>query len=146
MAARPSLCANIPHAGSMCLLHQVLDWDMESIRCTAVSHLDPDNPLRRDGRLAAVHAVEYASQACALHGALTAAQAPAVALRSLLATARNVELMVTDLAVLSAPLEIAARRELGAPTGAIYRFTVTSAGLVVAAGRLTVLALVGEGR
>ena len=38
----------------------------------ARTHLDPNNPLRRAGRLAALCGVEYALQAAALHGALLA--------------------------------------------------------------------------
>lgn len=145
MDAQLSPCAIIPHSGSMCLLHQVVQWDSESIRCTAISHRDPDNPLRSADRLASVHAVEYACQACALHGALTAAE-PAAAARSLLAAIGDVDLAVSDLAALPDSLEVFARRELGTSSGAIYRFEVASGGRAVASGRLTVLAALGEGR
>ncbi|PYK43074.1 MAG: 3-hydroxylacyl-ACP dehydratase, partial [Verrucomicrobia bacterium] len=33
----------IPHAGSMCLLDSVLDWDDESIVCITNTHRDPTN-------------------------------------------------------------------------------------------------------
>jgi predicted hotdog family 3-hydroxylacyl-ACP dehydratase len=68
--ARPEIAALVPHAGAMCLLDRVLSWDAESILCAARSHLDPANPLRRGGRLAALCGLEYALQAAALHGAL----------------------------------------------------------------------------
>ena len=60
----------IPHAGAMVLLDAVVRWDAGSITCTARTHLDPRNPLRRHGRLAATCGLEYALQAAALHGAL----------------------------------------------------------------------------
>src|SRR5881398_1435622 len=62
----------IPHAGTMCLLDSVLGWDDESIVCTTNTHRDEANPLRRDGRLSALHALEYAAQAAAIHGGLRA--------------------------------------------------------------------------
>lgn len=52
------------------MLEGVLGWDAGSIRCSARSHLDQGNPLRRGGRLGAVCGVEYALQAAAVHGAL----------------------------------------------------------------------------
>ena len=67
-----SIAALIPHAGAMCLLESVIAWSDEAIACRAVSHLSPENPLRRQGRLSAVCGVEYALQAAALHGALRA--------------------------------------------------------------------------
>jgi predicted hotdog family 3-hydroxylacyl-ACP dehydratase len=68
---RRAIMALIPHQGAMCLLDGARRWSGAEIDCRAVSHLDPANPLRRDGRLAAVCGVEYGMQAAALHGALT---------------------------------------------------------------------------
>ncbi len=65
-----AIAARIPHAGSMCLLHEVVAWDAGSIDCIARTHRDPANPLRSRNQLATVHGVEYAAQAMALHGAL----------------------------------------------------------------------------
>lgn len=62
----------VPHAGNMCLLERVVACDAASIRCETRSHLDQSNPLRRNGQLASICAIEYAAQAMALHGALTA--------------------------------------------------------------------------
>jgi predicted hotdog family 3-hydroxylacyl-ACP dehydratase len=66
------IAALIPHAGAMVLLDHVAAWDAAAIRCGSRSHLDAGNPLRRDGRLAAICGVEYGLQAAALHGALLA--------------------------------------------------------------------------
>ncbi len=63
----------------MVLLDAVVRWDGARVVCRSRSHLDPANPLRRDGRLSAVCGAEYGMQAAALHGAMLAggvAQAP----------------------------------------------------------------------
>jgi predicted hotdog family 3-hydroxylacyl-ACP dehydratase len=147
MGTTPVPCDLIPHAGSMCLLHELISWDATGICCTALSHLDLGNPLRIDGRLAPIHAVEYASQACALHGALagggTAAGAGAMgrgkAARSLLAAVNQIELGPLFLDAIHGPLSINAWRELASRGGAIYRFAVEGDGRTLARGRLTVL-------
>ncbi len=60
----------IPHAGSMCLLESVVQWDQESILCRARSQLETDNPLRVDGGVPIEAGIEYAAQAMAVHGGL----------------------------------------------------------------------------
>ena len=132
----------------MCLLHELIWWDATGIRCTAMSHLDLANPLRIDGRLAPIHAVEYASQACALHGILvgggveagTESGGSGTAARSLLAAVSQIELAPFYLDVIYGPLMISAWRELASRGGAIYRFAVEGEGRTLARGRLTVLA------
>jgi predicted hotdog family 3-hydroxylacyl-ACP dehydratase len=66
------LASMLPHAGAMVLLDGIEAWGADWIACRSRSHLDPANPLRRDGALATVCGVEYALQAAALHGALRA--------------------------------------------------------------------------
>ena len=61
----------------MCLLDRVETWSATDIVCRARSHLDPDNPLRRNGRLASLCGIEYGLQAAAAHGALAAPPAAA---------------------------------------------------------------------
>lgn len=70
MLDHAGIAARLPHAGRMCLLDRVLDWDARSIRCSAVSHRDADNPLRDAAGLATLAGIEYAAQAAAVHGAL----------------------------------------------------------------------------
>src|SRR6201982_2339720 len=62
----------IPHSDLMCLLDEVVEWDDQSIACASNTHRDPATPLRRQGRLSAVHAFEYGAQAAAIHGGLRA--------------------------------------------------------------------------
>jgi predicted hotdog family 3-hydroxylacyl-ACP dehydratase len=71
--------ALIPHSDLMCLLDEVFQWDDRSIVCGSNTHRDPANPLRRHGRLSAVHAFEYGAQAAAIHGGLRARAAGTVA-------------------------------------------------------------------
>jgi len=69
----------IPHSGLMCLLDEVTQWDDRSIVSITNTHRDPANPLRRQGRLSAVHAFEYGAQAAAVHGGLRAHAAGMIA-------------------------------------------------------------------
>ena len=58
--ARPHLHPSlIPHGGAMSLLDEVASWTGDAIQCRTRSHLAPDNPLRRSGRLACICGVEY---------------------------------------------------------------------------------------
>jgi predicted hotdog family 3-hydroxylacyl-ACP dehydratase len=63
----PSL---LPHAGNALMIERVVRWDAREIQVATTRHRAADNPLRRDGRLAAVHLAEFAAQAMALHGGL----------------------------------------------------------------------------
>ena len=66
------IAACIPHSGSMSLLGGVRSADAQQLQAVASSHRLPKNPLARNGRLGAACGVEYAAQAMALHGGLTA--------------------------------------------------------------------------
>src|SRR5437588_549812 len=87
----------IPHAGTMCLLDSVLDWDDEFIVCSTNTHRYEANPLRRDGRLSGLHALEYGAQAAAIHGGLRARAAGATAPPCYLAALRDVHLHIARL-------------------------------------------------
>src|SRR5213592_941109 len=87
----------ISHSGLMCLLDEVRQWDDRSIVCITNTHRDPANPLRRDGRLSALHAFEYGAQAAAVHGGLRARSAGATAPLCYLAALRDAHLQVKRL-------------------------------------------------
>lgn len=133
------LCALLPHAAPMCLLDELVSWDQGSVVCTAGSHRDTHHPLRRHGRLAAIHAVEYACQAAALHAALAPRAGRHAGARSLLAAVKEVALGQDFLDQLQAPLRISGWRELALGPSAIYRFLIEAGDLHVAGGRLTVV-------
>lgn len=138
----------IPHAGTMCLLATAEQCDDETILCTATSHRDARNPLRRGDGLYAVCALEYAAQAMALHGALTAPGSTRGALTApdarrsrggLLAVARDLVLHRERLDDCGELLTIEARRVMGEANRVIYEFRVADAGKPVAQGRAAVV-------
>ncbi|MGM0593512.1 MAG: hypothetical protein ACQETD_03155 [Pseudomonadota bacterium] len=135
-----ALCALIPHDGAMCLLEQVLAWDAQHIVCQARSHMDTANPLRGDGGLAALHGIEYAAQATAVHGGLLAQQRGERNPPGFLAAVRGVTLHCERLDGVAAPLRIEATELMRSGASFIYEFEVTAAGQRLLEGRLTVMA------
>lgn len=129
----------IPHSGTMCLLDTLDDWDLDGIRCRALSHRDALNPLRTASGLLAPCAIEYAAQAMALHGALIGAEAGTAASPGYLASARQVQLHRLRLDDLPEALHIEATRQAGDARQILYRFTVSHEGAPVAEGRATVV-------
>lgn len=121
MLDKAALAALIPHAGSMCLLEHVEEWTAEWIRCSSSTHRSPDNPLRKRDQLAALHLVEYAAQAMAVHGALLAQGGPQAGMLGVL---RDIRLHIERIDVLDAPLIVTATRKLARPDGLIYDFAV----------------------
>jgi predicted hotdog family 3-hydroxylacyl-ACP dehydratase len=155
MLTRRQILALIPHQGTMCLLDDVTAWTVADITCGTSSHLAPDNPLRRNGRLGAICGIEYGLQAAALHGALVqgagrpgegvaagdgAADVPAPPEPGFLAALRDVTLHVERLDDQRfGVLRVTAQSELQAASGAIYRFVVASeAGEPLVEGRGTI--------
>lgn len=136
---REGIAALIPHGGRMCLLASLEAWDASTLRCSATSHTEPDNPLRSASGLLAGAAIEYAAQAAALHGGLLAQAAGTVAAPGYLASARNVRLHRMRLDDLPGPLSVEAERQAGDAQQLIYAFTVSHAGRPVADGRLAVV-------
>ncbi|MEO6023438.1 MAG: hydroxymyristoyl-ACP dehydratase [Burkholderiales bacterium] len=128
----------IPHAGAMCLLDSVVEWSADSIRCRAVSHRDADNPLRRQGRLYAISGVEYASQAMAVHGALSGAVAGRPR-AGYLASLRDVVCHRPWLDDGDEALLISAERLMGDESRVMYAFSVALGDTEIIAGRATVV-------
>jgi predicted hotdog family 3-hydroxylacyl-ACP dehydratase len=136
---RDWIAQRIPHAGAMCLLDRVLDWDAERLRCLAASHLSPGNPLRSGGRLSAVCGIEYAAQAAAVHGALRAAGGGEAPRGGFLASVRNVEFNARRLDTLDGGLIVEVERLSGDGNDALYRFRLLTAdGQALLNGRLAV--------
>ena len=129
----------IPHSGLMCLLDRVTEWDDRSIVCISNTHRDPANPLRRDGRLSAVHAFEYAAQAAAVHGGLRARSAGATAPPGYLAALRDAHLHVMRLDDVASPLQICAYRLFGEAANTVYECRVSAGDILLADGRLTIM-------
>jgi predicted hotdog family 3-hydroxylacyl-ACP dehydratase len=134
---RADIARLIPHSGTMCLLDGVSAWDDTSIRCTAVSHRDPDNPLREAGRLAAVCGVEYAAQAMAVHGGLASGgKRPAA---GYLASVRDLTCNAGRLDDVAEDLIIEAEKLMGEGSSVIYGFTVRAGTRELLSGRAAVV-------
>jgi predicted hotdog family 3-hydroxylacyl-ACP dehydratase len=129
----------IPHSGLMCLLDRINEWDDRSIVCISSTHHDPANPLRRDGRLSAVHAFEYAAQAAAAHGGLRARAAGVAASLGYLAALRDARLHVMRLDDVASPLQICAYRLFGETANTVYECRVSAGNILLADGRITIM-------
>ena len=129
----------IPQSGTMCLLDGVVRWNDESIVCITNTHRDAKNPLRRDGQLSAVHALEYGAQAAAIHGGLRARAGGATAPSCYLAALRDAHLHISRLDELQSPLEVDAQRLFGDAGNTIYQCAISAEGIPVADGRVTIM-------
>lgn len=125
----------------MCLLDVVSAWDDSHIHASAVSHRDPDNPLRSDGILRAVHLCEYGAQAMAIHGGLLAQRAGYTAAPGMLVSLREVKLHVARIDDLPGNLEVHAERLLDGGASWQYGFLIEHAGRALAQGRAAIVQL-----
>ncbi len=123
----------------MCLLDHVVSWDEAGIACRARSHRAAGNPLRANGRLGAACGIEYAAQAMALHGALTAAPGGARARVGYLVSVRNTRLWAARLDDIAADMEITATCETSGGNSVLYTFIVAAEGRTLLEGRATVV-------
>ena len=137
--SRAELEALIPHAGGMCLLESVITWDESQIHCQSETHRKLDNPLRRDGRLAALHLAEYGAQAMAVHGGLLARELGTQAAPGFLASLRNLQLHVDFIDDLARPLDVRATQLMAAESGWTYQFEIEHDGSLLASGRAMVM-------
>jgi predicted hotdog family 3-hydroxylacyl-ACP dehydratase len=122
----------------MCLLDAVLSWDADRITCVASSHRAPHHPMAQDGRLDALCGIEYAAQAMAVHGGLTAASLKPPK-GGYLASVRDVACHVERLDDLVGDLTIVADRLLGESRQVIYRFELCCVGKPILCGRAAVV-------
>ena len=133
------IAARVPHGGAMCLLDRLRSWTAEAIECSATSHRDPAHPLRAGGMLPAPVAIEYASQAMALHGTLSAAPGSAPT-PGFLASVRAVRLRVPRLDDVAGDLRVSATKLAGDTSQALYAFSLhDGTGRLLVDGRATVI-------
>jgi predicted hotdog family 3-hydroxylacyl-ACP dehydratase len=133
------ITARVPHSGTMCLLHALHESSDTHVLCSTTSHHATDNPLRSASGLLACHAIEYAAQAMALHGAMTAA-ADAPPQGGRLASVRGVKLHTQKLDTIEGRLFVHAERLVGDAGQAMYQFTLRDEQQnTLAQGRATVL-------
>ena len=129
----------IPHAGTMCLLDEVVDWDATRLHARSDSHRRADNPLRADGTLHAVNLCEYAAQAMAVHGGLREREAGAAARPGFLVALRDVALRVGRIDELPGKLQVHVECLLAMADSLHYAFRVEHRGNVLATGRAAVM-------
>lgn len=121
----------------MCLLEAIVSFDDKDVVCSTTTHRSTANPLRSEGRLAALHLAEYGAQAMAVHGAL---QDAALASRGgMLVAIRNLSLAVERLDDLEGELRIHATRLVANPSGLIYAFRAVAGEREIGAGRVSVM-------
>ena len=129
----------IPHQGMMCLLDQVICWDKTTIHCTSQSHCSPMNPLRKNNKLSAIHAIEYGAQAMAVHGALIAKSKGEVMSPGYLAAIRNVEIKCKFLDNINHQIEVYATQILSQGGNFVYQFEVKNDSVSLATGKITII-------
>ena len=135
MLNRAEIERRVPHAGAMCLLDSVRQWDAASIVCEAAAP-NGKHPLRRDAQVPAIAAVEYAAQAAAVHGALLdTAETPRA---GMLAKLSDVELHAATLDAAGGALTVRAELLSRVANGCMYSFEVSDQRACVARGRLLV--------
>lgn len=133
------IAAHIPHQGSMCLLEEVLSWDLQRIACRSLCHRAVDNPLRAHGRLGAACAIEFAAQAVAVHGALLQCPPATGTGFGMLTSARRVEFAIARLDDLPHELLVSAQRLHSDAVSALYSFALHDGERLLAQGRLSLL-------
>ena len=110
----------VPHAGSMLLIDEVLNYSQETIVTRCVSHQNPDHPLRLNGKLSALHLIEYGAQTMAVHCGLLSGQAHS----GFLAAVRAAHFYVEELEAVQNALIIHATAEAQLEKGAVYHFFI----------------------
>jgi predicted hotdog family 3-hydroxylacyl-ACP dehydratase len=143
--AGADIASLIPHQGAMRLLDAVVEWNAERIVCVSERHRNPDNPLRTDGRLSSLAAIEFAAQAMAIHQRLTGETAAAAPSIGMLLSVRQCTLGRDRLDDCAAELTVEATLIAAGAGGSSYGFAVRCGDVTLAAGRASV-ALVTEGR
>lgn len=122
----------------MCLIDAVQFWDSSSIVCTTAQHRSRANPLAQDGRLSTVHAIEFAAQAMAIHGALVVP--PSAKPRAgLLLSVRDCRFHCVRLDQAAGDLDVKAHRLAGNAIMLMYGFALSAGAQCLAEGRLSVL-------
>jgi len=140
----------------MCLLERVLDYNERAIRCETLSHLNPANPLRRNGHLSGICGIEYAAQAMALHRALNRsddvdprvrasgtdtvrASAPETNRHGYLVSVRETRCDTRYLDTIDTALDVRAEYVFGDASRMVYTFVVATGETQLVSGRAAVM-------
>jgi predicted hotdog family 3-hydroxylacyl-ACP dehydratase len=123
----------------MCLLEKIISWDAKQVICSTQSHQLKNNPLRSEGELNAIHAIEYGAQAVAVHGGLLAFERGEAIKPGYLAAVRQVKLHQSRLDSITSPLTVEAIQMLCNGGNLVYSFSISADNQAVADGRVTVM-------
>lgn len=127
----------IPHAGDMVLLDHIVSCQADSLHARTASHLEAGNPLRHWQKLPISAGIEYAAQAAAVHGALTAQ--PSGANRpGFLALVKETRWYVDRLDDITFELDIRVTQLSVQPASVMYSFQVSAEENTLLTGRLAV--------
>ena len=136
--------AIIPHAGSMCVLDEVLEWNENSVLCQTRSHLLSDNPLRCKAGLSAIQGIEYGMQSMAVHGGLLARQKNETAPPGFAAALRDIRLNTEWLHDIDAALLVSAKALVIDAGSYIYQFEIKDNERILVQGRATIMSQLGS--
>jgi len=139
VSTHPAIATLIPHQGGMCLHERVLAFDEARVTLATATHRSPDNPLRRNGRLHAIHLCEYGAQAMAVHAGLLANSRGERAGPGLLVSLREVVLSVARIDDLDGELVTDADCVLAGADSAQYAFRIRHGDALLAQGRAAVM-------
>ncbi|MFT3897359.1 MAG: phosphotransferase [Thermomonas sp.] len=139
MNERIDIAALVPHQGAMCLWQEVVEHDAAHVRLRTSSHRAPENPLRQDGRLRALHLCEYGAQAMAVHGGLLGRDSGMPVRAGMLVALRGVALHVAHIDDLPGELEGEATLLANGADSQQYAFRILHAGTLLADGRAAVM-------
>jgi predicted hotdog family 3-hydroxylacyl-ACP dehydratase len=121
-------------------LNELISWDTTHIKCTANSHVSPDNPLKFKNNLTSIAAIEYAGQVMALHGGLLASadDAGKRPRKGYLASLREIVISRELINDASNDLLIEVELLMGDSDSSLYSFSVSTSGEPVISGRAAV--------
>ncbi len=136
---KETLCKLIPHSGNMCLLDAVEYWDTTSIRCRAGDIHHPNHPLRHQGSISSLAALELGAQAMAVHGGILANTEKLPITPGYLAAIRHANIGLFDLSGITEPLIIQATRLMGDQNAQLYKFNISASGQSLVSAKATVL-------
>jgi len=139
LAAADDIQSLIPHDGAMCLLERIVAWNERGVSLATATHASASNPLRRHGRLHAIHLCEYSAQAMAVHGGLLARGAGRGATPGMLVSLRDVVLSADFVESLPGELVVEAECLQVMAGGCQYAFRVTHGTTELVRGRAAVI-------
>ena len=129
----------LPHSGNICLLGKIVSHDFNQIQCQA--KLIEENPLGECDRLSAWTSLEYAAQACALHGLLRHRQAksPLTIAKAMVIRVKHLVCVEPLISPLANPLMIFARNLVEQPNAASYEFRLDSGKQLYGYGQVSIV-------